>query len=161
MATEMSAEDFSDDGRGTGREPQDPASLLKAKRKAEKVARERVVLLEKLAGNITDTLTARVAWVLNHHPATRNSDVRLQVTYWRTFDHQWVSGSSVALENLYRLTRLTDITRARAKIQNEYHLFKATDEVRQRRGTREERERMRQRNDQPGFPTLTVYADER
>lgn len=160
MTTEMSDEDFSSHEVGTDAEPSDLATLLKAQRKAEKLAKERTVLLEKLANNITDTLNSRVAWVLNHHPATRNSDVRLQVTYWKIFDHQWVSGSSVELENLYRLSRLTDITRARAKIQNEYHLFKATDEVRQRRGTREERERERQRNDQPGFPTLTVYADE-
>jgi hypothetical protein len=160
MTTEVSAEDLSDSEEGAHTEPMDPASLLKAQRKAEKIVMERAVLLEKLGSNITDTLNSRVAWVLNHHPATRNSDVRLQVTYWKTFDHQWVSGSSVELDNLYRLSRLTDITRARAKIQNEYHLFKATDEVRQRRGTREERERERQRHDQPGFPTLTVYADE-
>ncbi|OOG42681.1 DUF3800 domain-containing protein [Rhodanobacter sp. C05] len=128
--------------------------------KAEKLAKERAILIEKVASNTTDTVPARVAWVLNHHPASRNSDVRLQVTYWKTFDNQWVSGSNVALEDLYKLTRLTDITRARAKIQNEYHLFKATDEVRQRRGSRQERERRRQIDDQPGHPTLTVYADE-
>lgn len=160
MTMEVSGGDFSGNEGGVDAESQDPAAVTKAQRKAERIAKQRAVLLEKLASNITDTLNARVAWVLNHHPATRNSDVRLQVTYWKTFDHQWVSGSSVALEDMYRLSRLTDITRARAKIQNEYHLFKATDEIRQRRGTREERERERQRNDQPGFPTLTVYADE-
>jgi hypothetical protein len=134
--------------------------LLKKIEKAAKLAKERALLVEKVAANVTDTVPARVAWVLNHHPHTRNSDVALQVTYWKTFDHQWVSGSSVALENLYRLTRLTEIARARAKIQNEYRLFQASDEVRRRRVTREERERERQREDRPGYPTLTVYSDE-
>jgi hypothetical protein len=138
----------------------DPVVSEKELLKAEKLAKERAILMEKVASNTTDTVPARVAWVLNHHPASRNSDVRLQVTYWKTFDNQWVSGSNVALEDLYKLTRLTDITRARAKIQNEYHLFKATEEVRQRRGSRQERERRRQLDDQPGHPTLTVYADE-
>lgn len=138
----------------------DEDSLQKLQKKAEKLAKERALLLEKIASNTTDTVPARVAWVLNHHPNTRNSDVGLQVTYWKTFDHQWVSGSSVALENLYKLTRLTEIARARAKIQNEYRLFQATDEVRRRRVTREEREREKQRDDQPGYPTLSVYADE-
>jgi hypothetical protein len=138
----------------------DPEISEKERLKAEKLAKERALLIQKVASNTTDTVPAKVAWVLNHHPAARNSDVRLQVTYWKTFDSQWVSGSSVALENLYKLTRLTEIARARAKIQNEYHLFKATEEVRQRRGTREDRERERQRHDQPGYPTLTVYADE-
>lgn len=138
----------------------EPELSERALHKAEKLAKERALLIQKVASNTTDTVPAKVAWVLNHHPAARNSDVRLQVIFWKTFDQQWVSGSSVALEDLYKLTRLTEIARARAKIQNEYHLFKATEEVRQRRGTREERERERQRHDQPGFPTLTVYADE-
>lgn len=160
MASEGSAEGASDEQVKLDLEGIDPDLLLKALKKAEKTAKERALLIDKVASNTTDTVPARVAWVLNHHPSTRNSDVALQVTYWKTFDHQWVSGSSVALENLYRLTRLTEIARARAKIQNEYRLFQATEEVRRRRGTREEREREKQREDQPGYPTLTVYADE-
>lgn len=152
--------DFSEIDEDQKIEIVDPVVSEKENLKAEKLAKERALLIEKVASNTTDTVPARVAWVLNHHPASRNSDVRLQVTYWRTFDNHWVSGSSVALEDLYKLTRLTDITRARAKIQNEYHLFKATEEVRQRRGSRQEQERRRQLDDQPGHPTLTVYADE-
>lgn len=112
MASEVSAEGTGDEQIKLDLEGIDPDLLLKALKKAEKTAKERALLIDKVASNTTDTVPARVAWVLNHHPSTRNSDVALQVTYWKTFDHQWVSGSSVALENLYRLTRLTEIARA-------------------------------------------------
>jgi hypothetical protein len=128
--------------------------------KEEKLAKEKTLLLEKLACGATDTIPARVAWILNRYPQARDSDVTLQVIFWKTFNHDLLSGPVVPLENLYKLTRLTDITRARAKIQNEYHIFKASDGIRRRRGAKEGQERERQIDDQPGFPTLTVYADE-
>lgn len=129
--------------------------------KTKKLAKEKARFIEKLASGETDTLSTRVAWVLNRHPATRNSDVTLQLTYWRTFDHNLLSGpNTVALENLYKLTRLTVIARARAKIQNEYHLFQASEGVRSRRGAKEEQERARQIEDRPPLRTLTVYTDE-
>jgi len=131
------------------------------RRKEEKLAREKAKFIESIAAGTHNTVQTRVAWVLNRYPAARNSDVTLQVTYWRTFDRQLLAGpNAVALENLYQLTRLTDIARARAKIQNEYGLFLAADNVKRRRIAKDAQERVRQVEDQPGLKTITVYSDE-
>jgi hypothetical protein len=56
---------------------------------------------------------------------------------------------------------LTSITRARAKIQNEYKLFLADIEVRQRRRGREEDEKNKQLADKPpDIPEISFYVDE-
>jgi hypothetical protein len=128
--------------------------------KEERIAKERALLVEKVANADYDTLTARVAWLLNHSVAARDSDIALQIKYWQAFEPQLLSGRSVALDDLYKLTRLTSLSRARAKIQNEYQLFLASEEVRQKRGVLEGEERDRQREDRPDYPTYTVYADE-
>jgi len=129
--------------------------------KEEKLAKERARFIESIAAGSHNTVQTRVAWVLNRYPAARNSDVTLQVTYWRTFDRALLAGpNAVALENLYQLTRLTDIARARAKIQNEYCLFQATDDIKRRRISKDAEERARQVEDQPGLRTITVYSDE-
>jgi hypothetical protein len=129
--------------------------------KEEKLARERAKFIESIAAGAHNTVQTRVAWILNRYPAARNSDVTLQVTYWRTFDRGLLAGpNAVALENLYQLTRLTDIARARAKIQNEYGLFLATDDIKRRRIAKDAQERARQVEDQPGLKTITVYSDE-
>lgn len=129
--------------------------------KEEKLAEEKAKFIEKLAAGATNTVPTRVAWVLNRYPAARNSDVTLQLIYWRTFDRTLLAGPNVvALENLYKLTRLTYIARARAKIQNEYRLFQASDDVRRRRFAMDAQERERQVEDHPGLGTITVYSDE-
>lgn len=129
--------------------------------KEEKLAKEKAKFLEKFASGDTNQLQTRIAWVLNRYPSARDSDVTLQVRYWRTFNQELLSGpNTVTLENLYKLTRLTDIARVRAKIQNEYHLFQASEGVRKRRVVKEGEERERQIDDQPPLPTLTVYSDE-
>ena len=129
--------------------------------KEERLAKDKANFLEKLASGDTNHVQTRVAWILNRFPSARDSDVTLQVQYWRTFNRDLLSGpSTVTLENLYKLTRLTDIARARAKIQNEYHLFQASEGVRKRRVAKEGEERERQIDDQPPLPTLTVYSDE-
>ncbi|MBD8879532.1 DUF3800 domain-containing protein [Rhodanobacter sp. 7MK24] len=129
--------------------------------KEQKLEREKALFVQKLAAGEKDTLPTRVAWVLNRHPEARDSDVTLQIIYWRTFDHALLAGQNmVAIENLYRLTRLTNITRARAKIQNEYRMFLASDEVRRRRVVKDEEERAKQVDDRPDTGTITVYSDE-
>lgn len=129
--------------------------------KEQKLEKERASFVQKLAAGDTSTVPTRVAWVLNRYPEARDSDVTLQIIYWRTFDRALSAGpNQVTLENLYRLTRLTYITRARAKIQNEYRMFQASDEVRRRRVVKDAEERARQLDDQPGIGTITVYSDE-
>lgn len=55
---------------------------------------------------------------------------------------------------------MTAITRARAKIQNEYKLFHANDEVRRFRRNQEEYEREAQLATRPSVPTISIYCDE-
>jgi hypothetical protein len=61
--------------------------------KEEKTAKERALLIEKVANADYDTLTVRVAWVLNHSVAARDSDITLQIKYWQAFESALISGS--------------------------------------------------------------------
>ena len=45
--------------------------------------------------------------------------------YWETFESNIYDGKFITPSDLYRLTRLTSITRERARIQNVYKLFQA------------------------------------
>jgi hypothetical protein len=129
--------------------------------KEQKLEKKKSYFVQKIAAGDTSTVSTRVAWVLNRYPEARDSDVTLQIIYWRTFDRALLSSQNmVSLGNLYRLTRLTNITRSRAKIQNEYQMFLATDEVRRRRVVKDAEERAKQIDDQPGMGTITVYSDE-
>ncbi|MEK4404736.1 DUF3800 domain-containing protein [Sporosarcina sp. FSL K6-6792] len=103
-------------------------------------------------------LTTRVASILNRYPDTRNSDITLQMQYWRVYNG--ITSDSVDLKDLYKLERLTSITRARAKIQNEYQLFRADTEVRRRRRTLEEEEKESQLLDKPSYKSIDVFSDE-
>jgi len=67
---------------------------------------------------------------------TRDSDVTLQLRYWEQFEKDLYDGRAITPSDLYKLTRLTSLSRARAKIQNTFGLFAASDEVRARRGKR-------------------------
>lgn len=82
---------------------------------------ERAVLSAKF-----DTIQERVAWILNHFPDTRNSDITLQLKYWDRFEPDLYDGRAIEPDDMYKLTRLTSLQRARAKIQNSYGLFQAS-----------------------------------
>ncbi|RHW35048.1 DUF3800 domain-containing protein [Oceanobacillus profundus] len=103
-------------------------------------------------------LTTRVANILNRYPETRNSDITLQIKYWQVYDQ--LTSNFLDLTRLYKLERLTSISRARAKIQNEYKLFIADSEVRRKRRTLEEDEKEAQLLDKPSYGTINVFADE-
>ncbi|EIM08437.1 hypothetical protein A1A1_00933 [Planococcus antarcticus DSM 14505] len=104
------------------------------------------------------TLTTRVANILNRYPDTRDSDLTLQMRYWRVYDG--VESENIDIKTMYGLEKLTSITRARAKIQNEYKLFQARDKVRQRRKTLEEQEKESQLLDKPSLGSIEVFSDE-
>jgi len=106
------------------------------------------------------TLTEKVAWILNHYPEARDSDITCQIRYWETFEPEYPSTDEIDIRDLYRLTRLTSIARARAKIQNEFNLFLASPEIRKHRGKLSEEEKQKSLEQRPIYPVYTVYADE-
>lgn len=126
----------------------------------EKLDAERQELLNRVSSYSVNTLRDRVAWILNHYPETRNSDITLQLKYWETFESDVYNGYSIAPDDLYKLTKLTSLVRERARIQNQYKLFLANLEVRQQRGTLAEEEKEKAIADKPEFPVFVVYMDE-
>jgi hypothetical protein len=104
------------------------------------------------------TLRARVAYILSVYPATRDSDVTLQLRYWETFEPEVAQNLDTGA--LYIGTRLTSLARARAKIQNEYKLFQPTSRVRRYRRSRAERMQGQVLHDETPQPILTTYCDE-
>ncbi|GGA65221.1 DUF3800 domain-containing protein [Ornithinibacillus halotolerans] len=125
----------------------------------EKKRRERRQALQiAVANGNTDTLIRKVAYILNKFPETRNSDIALQVQYWRTFEG--FTGNSVSTDKLFEYERLTSITRSRQKIQNEYKLYQADKPVRKWRRNLDELEREKQIANKPEMPIIFIYADE-
>jgi hypothetical protein len=124
------------------------------------VVEERDALRRAVSAGKFDTLQERVAWILNHYPKARNSDLTLQLAYWETFESDLAGHDYILKADLYKLRRLTSISRARAKIQNTYQLFLASPDVRKRRGTLSEEEREKALEEQPSYPVFAVWADE-
>lgn len=135
------------------------ASTAESARPKRDVEAEKAAILAAVAAGRFDTIQQKVAWLLNHIPETRDSDVTLQLHFWDTFEGQR-GREAFSRKDLYDLQRLTSLTRARATIQNTYGLFKAAEEVRAKRGTLSEEERQKARERRPEAPTLTVYMDE-
>ncbi len=121
---------------------------------------ERQGLLAALAASRPDTVTHKVAWILNNYPEARNSDITLQLRYWETFCPEYHPGAIIP-QDLYRLPRLTSLARARARVQNTLKLFLADSAVRRHRGTLSEEERdgaVEARRS--SAPLYAVYVDE-
>jgi hypothetical protein len=95
-------------------------------------------MLKQLEEGDFRNLTARVAFILNHYPETRDSDLKLTLKYWETFQNGLFNNGTISRENYLKLEQQSDITRARAKIQNDFGSFIASEEVRQRRTEREQ-----------------------
>lgn len=115
-------------------------------------------LLREVDEGKSNTLTQKVAIILSKYPETRISDVTLQIKYWREFHN--IRGGSVSMEKMYELERLTSLTRARAKIQNEYLLYRSDEKTKRRRKDLQEIEQEKALMDKPSTSTITVYADE-
>ena len=127
--------------------------------KSERLEKEKEDLLAHVASSSLSSMHHKVAWLMNHHPDTRNSDIALQIRYWKTFESEIVYGDYVRLDDLYRLPRLVSLTRTRARIQNQYKLFQADPDVREHRGTLEEEEREKA-VETPDYPVYAVFLDE-
>ncbi|MGP1385827.1 MAG: DUF3800 domain-containing protein [Thainema sp.] len=129
--------------------------------KEHKIEREREILLNKLAESNLNGLREKVAFILNHYPDARNSDNALAWRFWKVFEPEHAGSGLIDEKRMQKLTKLTSLTRARAKIQNEYKLFLADTEVRKHRRNREEDERNKQVADKPpDIPEISFYIDE-
>ncbi|KIK90028.1 DUF3800 domain-containing protein [Pseudomonas sp. W15Feb9B] len=121
---------------------------------------EKQRVLSAISGNSPKRLVDRVAWILNHYTNARDSDIACQLHYWRTFQGDLYSGGNILQENYPKLERLNNVTRARARVQNDLKMFIASPEVRKRRGKLEEEEKQRALDERPTFPIYCIYADE-
>jgi hypothetical protein len=122
------------------------------------LAQKREALLSGALAGEEDTLEKRVAIILNHYPETRDSDLKLQLRYWGIFEGY--DGGSITPGELFERTRLTSLTRSRAKIQNTYRLFQASPDIRKRRGKLSDDEYQKALETSIRFPTFAVYMDE-
>ncbi|AWM18369.1 DUF3800 domain-containing protein [Bacillus inaquosorum] len=133
----------------------DPAVVRSRKREEGK---ER--LLKNLLSNRYDTMYTRVASVLNKHKEARNNDQELQLRYWEAYEG-YRMGNPITPDELKKYTRLTSLTRARAKIQNEFGLFRAEATVEGYRKDLAGEHRQRATAVKPqSNPLIFVYADE-
>lgn len=127
-----------------------------------KIEMEKDRLRAELANGDFRTLRARVALILSRHQQARNSDLELQQWYWATFyPDLYTYGQDVSYEEMKNMERLTHLARTRAKIQNEFELYSADEEVQHERRRRAQATRENISYDQPSHaPISAVYCDE-
>ena len=128
---------------------------VRAKNEAEKHR-----IISAIASNSPTRVIDRVAWILNHYPKARDSDIYCQLQYWKTFQADLYSGGNILIESYPKLERLHSIARSRAFIQNTHGLFLASPEVRRTRGKLEEEEKQKILDARPAHPVYCIYADE-
>jgi hypothetical protein len=122
--------------------------------------RRRDAILGAVSSAKLDTIQDRVAWVLSRDARARDSDIHLQLAYWKTFHSDVYAGGPIAPKLLYLLPCLNSLTRARAKIQNSYGLFLASPAIQAERRKLSETQREQIAAQRPDAPVLTVAADE-
>ncbi len=128
--------------------------------KKVKLEKEKKGLLASLAGGDFSTQKTKVAAILNLYPKARNSDVTLALKFWETFQPDIYNESGILPKDFFKLERFHYIVRARAKIQNEYGLFVADDEVKRHRRKREEEMHVQVLKDIAPRKMINVFADE-
>jgi len=121
----------------------------------------KVRLLKQLEEGDLSTLVSRVAFIMNHYPETRDSDLVLTLRYWETFQNNLYNHGNITEKNYLMLEQQSDITRARAKIQNQLGAFESSEEIRNMRG---ERERIYKTDQieisESAVPITSVFCDE-
>lgn len=133
----------------------------KTKRQIEKeIELQADDLFTKVISENLTTLTEKVGWILNHYPTARDSDITCQIKYWEKFEPDAIKDGSIRLIDLYKYTRLTSIVRSRAKIQNDYKMFLASEEVRKHRGMLEEDIENWAVSNSSDYPMFSVFIDE-
>ncbi|NCD69195.1 DUF3800 domain-containing protein [Mucilaginibacter agri] len=129
--------------------------------KLQRIEEEKKVLSNNIASGNIENIKDKVASILNNSIDARNSDIELAWAYWGNFESDNFNGTDITKENLFKLTKLSSLSRIRAKIQNEYKMFQADEKVRKYRGVLEEKNRQDAISDKPkGLATYSVYIDE-
>lgn len=135
----------------------DERALVKEARRQREIA----AIEAAIASCSYVTKRDRVAGLLNAYPECRDSDVALTIRYWETFqDDIYTPGAELDPRRLFKLERLTTVARLRAKIQNEYGLFPASEGVRRKRRQKEEDVRDEMVSDTPTSRLISIVADE-
>ncbi len=129
-------------------------------KKLARIEKEKKELLASLAGGNFSTQKAKVAAILNLFPDSRNSDIKLALKYWETFQPDIYNPSGILPKDLFKLERLHYIVRARAKIQNEYGLFQADEKIKHHRKKQEEVMHESVLEDVAPKRVIHVFADE-
>lgn len=129
-------------------------------KKQQRIEKEREQVLKEVEGAAPVTQRGRVAYLLNHYPETRDSDIKLSLLYWQKFQPEHYAGGHIRPGQLFKLERQTAISRLRAKIQNDFGLFRGTEEVQRKRRQREEKFRDDMVADKPVSRSITVFVDE-
>jgi len=133
----------------------------KKRTKEERTKIAKNALLQSLYSGKIDSVSEKVALVLKLNTKARNSEVDLYWEFWKTFESNLLSDQkNISYEEMVKLTRPMSLTRMRAKIQNEFHLFEAEDAVKKRRGTLEDEKKAEMLEFRASFPVFSVFADE-
>lgn len=119
-----------------------------------------IQLTENIKSSNFGRLKDRVAFILSYFPQARNSDAELSWNYWNYFEKEILGDGELTKEKLFKLTKQTSLSRARAKIQNEYKLFQADPEVKKFRRKLREEYSEENINDKPHQDSFFVYMDE-
>ena len=107
------------------------------------------------------TLKQKVAHILNHFPAARDSDITLTIRLLDTFYSDYVdSEQRIFLKSMYDLPKFYDMQRIRAKIQNEYGLFLASPEVQAFRKQKQYKKAEDFASTKPDYNSVSVFTDE-
>jgi hypothetical protein len=121
---------------------------------------EKLRILSAVASNAPTRVIDRVAWILNHFPEARDSDIKCQLIYWKTFQSDLYSGGDIQVNSYPSLQRFNSISRSRALVQNILGLFIASPEIRKYRGKLEEEEKQKALEVRPAHPVYCIYGDE-
>jgi len=128
----------------------------KRKRKAEKAGKR---LLKQIYTLDTKHLIAKVGFILNQIPRTRDNDKLLTVEIYKTFYKDYlIDGDKIKLDDLLIMPKSYEMQRYRAHIQNVLGLFRASPDVQKRRKVR----RKEWREDEGSIlsPPIEVFTTE-
>lgn len=110
------------------------------------------------------TNLSKVAYILWKNINARNSDITLALDYYKTFHKDLVPEENIQFDVFYKIPKMYDIQRDRAKIQNEYNLFPPSPEIQQKRQQKRENFKTswikEKRNGNFSTAEYSVYFDE-